>query len=106
MKTTKQHFCPCCGYGGLASPAYDRLVLPIPPAARPPYELLFGAPSYDVCACCGYEFGNDDNPGTGTPVTFQAYLAGWIADGMRWTVPEKEPVGWSLERQLKEAGLK
>lgn len=105
MKTTKHNFCPCCGYGGLTSPAYDNLILPISLEAHPPYHLMFGTPSYDVCDCCGYEFGNDDNPGTGSAVSFKAYLEAWISDGMLWFVREKQPINWSLEKQMKDAWL-
>jgi hypothetical protein len=47
----------------------------------PPYEDLLGSASYEVCPNCGYEFGNDDNPGTAPPISFEAYRAEWIAEG-------------------------
>jgi len=34
----------------------------VPVGATPPYEDLFGKPSYEVCKSCGFEFGNDDKP--------------------------------------------
>jgi len=67
--------CPCCGYKGLNEPAYENLlVLPVPADLCPPYSNHYGMPSYEVCDCCGFEFGNDDEPGTSEPVSFQAYL--------------------------------
>ncbi len=60
-------------------------------------------PSYKVCPCCGYEFGNDDEPGTSLPSTFEAFIADWKAEGMRWFDPSKRPVEWSLEKQLANA---
>jgi len=36
-----------------------------------------------VCPDWGYESGNDDNPGTAPPISFEAYRAEWIAEGER-----------------------
>lgn len=60
-------------------------------------------PSYEVCSCCGFEFGNDDDPGTASPVTFEQYLAEWISDGTHWLDATKRPTNWSLEEQLMRA---
>jgi hypothetical protein len=39
---------------------------------------LVGTPSYEVCPNCGFEFGNDDNPGgTAAPASFAEYRAEW-----------------------------
>jgi hypothetical protein len=43
----------------------------------PPYEDVLGRPSYEVCPQCEFEFGNDDNPGTGHPVSFEEYRRAW-----------------------------
>ncbi len=58
-----------------------------------------------MCACCGFEFGNDDEPGTSAPTTFAAYLADWVRDGAPWFDPARKPEEWSLEDQLREAGI-
>jgi hypothetical protein len=51
-------------------------------ALRPPYEDLLGMPSYEVCPNCGFEFGNDDNPGgSATPSSFEEDRAEWVAQG-------------------------
>jgi hypothetical protein len=50
----------------------------------PPYEDLLGRASYEVCSQCGFEFGFDDNPGTGKPMSFEQYRAEWEADGSPW----------------------
>jgi hypothetical protein len=62
-------------------------------------------PSYDVCACCGFEFGFDDNPGTAEPQSFEAYRLGWRDDGCRWFDATKRPEGWSPVEQAKAAGI-
>src|SRR5436305_1199927 len=100
------HYCPCCGYPGLDMPAYRRLGLP--PwhhPGPPPYEQWYGDPSYDVCACCGFEFGNDDNPGTAPPSTFEQYRREWVAEGCRWFDPAQQPTVWSVEEQFAAARI-
>ena len=100
------YYCPCCGCPGLEGPAYLRLG---PPPwhhpGPPPYEQWYGDPSYAVCACCGFEFGNDDNPGTAQPFTFEQYRREWIVEGCRWFDPAQQPAGWRVEKQFAAAGI-
>ncbi len=70
---------------------------------HPPYEIKYGMPSYEVCTCCGFEFGNDDNPGTAEPVSFDDYLRQWIAQGCKWFDEKEKPRDWNLEAQLTRA---
>jgi len=80
--------------------------IPVPDCVQPPYRLHFGPASYDVCSCCSYEFGNDDDPGPHvTPSTFEQYLREWISDGAEWFMPLGQPQDWNLARQLKAAGI-
>lgn len=76
--------CPVCDYHGLEVAPYERW--PPPPGLRlaPPYEEILGRPSYEVCPRCGFEFGNDDNPGTSSPVSFEEYRREWEAAGAPW----------------------
>jgi hypothetical protein len=60
-------------------------------------------PSYEVCSCCGFEFGNDDNPGTSAPESFEEYLAEWVTNGEKWFEPSKKPSRWTLTAQLSKA---
>jgi hypothetical protein len=99
--------CPVCGWGRLHGPPYKEWPgLPVSPVARPPYEDLFGGASYEVCVSCGFEFGFDDNPGTGDGVSFEQYRAEWIASGCRWWFTKRSPPpGWDGLEQLHRAGL-
>ena len=99
--------CPCCGWPGLLAPAYAQIGPP-PWKAHgvPPYEAKYGDPSYDVCSCCGFEFGNDDNPGTGNAVSFHEHLRQWIGDGCKWFREQEKPRDWDLEGQLTLAQIK
>jgi hypothetical protein len=101
-----EHICPCCGYRGLDSPPYDQLPPPPwDPHPQPPYSMHYGQPSYEVCACCGFEYGNDDEPGTASPVTFEQYRKEWMTDGYPWFDESKRPTGWTPDAQLQLAGI-
>jgi hypothetical protein len=76
--------CPVCRHAGLAVAPYERWPPPRGVELRPPYEDLLGRPSYEVCPRCGFEFGNDDNPGTSEPQSFDAYRQEWEAQGRPW----------------------
>jgi hypothetical protein len=75
--------CPVCGSEELAVQPYATWPPPAGLRLLPPYEELLGRPSYEVCPNCGFEFGNDDNPGTAEPLSFEAYRAEWEAGGRR-----------------------
>ncbi len=101
-----RHHCPCCGYDHLAGAAYAQL--PPPPwldHGAPPYAMRYGTPSYEVCACCGFEFGFDDDPGTAPPVSFEAFRSEWLAAGCLWFDPSKRPTAWSVEHQFSAASI-
>jgi hypothetical protein len=73
--------CPVCGYKGLDEPAFDNV----------------GAPSYEICDCCGTEFGYHD-----TTKSHAALRQEWVAKGMPWhskIVPP--PTDWDPAEQLK-----
>jgi hypothetical protein len=72
----------------------------------PPYHQRYGSASYDCCPCCGFEFGFDDDPGASAIASsFGEYLADWIASGCVWFTPSSKPQGWSLDQQLRRAGI-
>jgi len=106
LTLSRSNVCPCCGYAGLEQAQYDQLKsTPVSNDLQPPYCQYFGFPSYEVCACCGFEFGFDDEPGVSEPSTFHKYRQEWIADGAKWFDASKLPVGWSLHQQLQAAGI-
>jgi rubredoxin len=77
--------CPVCGYDKLTAPPYENWPPPAGLAIRPPYEDFLGMPSYEVCDQCGFEFGNDDNPGgTAAPTSFEEYRREWENEGRPW----------------------
>lgn len=78
---------------------------PLTAEMRPPYCEYWGDPSYGVCDCCGFEFGNDDEPGTAEPVSFRTFLNEWIAAGMPWFNAGAKPCDWSFEQQTAYSAL-
>jgi hypothetical protein len=98
--------CPCCGFKGLDQKPYANMPSISETKNKPiPYEDLWGFPSYDVCSCCGYEFGFNDNPGNGIGETFEEARREWIEDGCKWFEPSEMPPGWSAQKQLEAVGL-
>ena len=81
------YVCPVCEYPGLRSQPYETWPPPPDLDLSPPYEDLLGPASYEVCPRCGFEFGNDDNPGTAEPVSFETYRAEWERRGQPWFAP-------------------
>ena len=81
MKKEK-YVCPVCGYDGLEESAYDKT----------------GEPSFEICSCCGFEFGFDD---FSEHKTFEQYREEWIKNGAKWLNINEKPKNWILEEQLK-----
>lgn len=101
-----KYLCPCCGYPELTTIAYEKsggdgLIRGL----NPPYSAYFGQASYETCPCCGFEFGNDDEPGTMDEISFEQFLAKWSLAGENWFEEEKKPERWSLKTQLSLAAL-
>ena len=102
----QKNYCPCCGYPDLEMPAYENLGQP--PwfdHGSPPYCHRYGAASYDVCSCCGFEYGFDDDPGASLGDSFQEYRRNWIAEGAVWFTPKRRPPDWDLQKQLQGIGI-
>lgn len=53
-------------------------------------------PSFEICACCGVEFGYEDS----TLIAIKKYREEWINNGAKWFKPKETPLLWSLENQL------
>ena len=62
----------------------------------PPWGENDQCPTYDICDCCGVEFGYEDC----TLDAIRSFREKWIATGADWKYPKKKPSNWSLEEQL------
>lgn len=54
-------------------------------------------PTYNICSCCGVEFGNEDY----TIESAHLYRKQWLENGAIWFLIKEKPVNWYLEEQLK-----
>lgn len=52
--------------------------------------------SFDICPCCGVEFGLEDE----TPATTRAYRAGWLAKGAPWFDRRTPRDGLAVDERL------
>lgn len=58
-------------------------------------------PTFEICDCCGVEFGYEDS----TPQGINNYRQKWIETGAKWMNPNEKPDDWNLEVQLAEIGV-
>ena len=73
--------CPVCGYPDLAEPS----------------RLPDGDPSFEICVCCGTEFGVTD-----WDRTHDDLREVWIAGGLNWwSKTVFPPDGWDPTKQLE-----
>ena len=83
-----KYTCPVCGWPELHQPARDESNIP----------------SFEICPCCCFQPGYDDDS---QGLTYEQARARWIAGGMKWwSASQPAPVEWSGSRQLARAGLK
>ncbi|WP_244269261.1 hypothetical protein [Pantoea septica] len=54
------------------------------------------SPTYDICDCCGIEFGYEDSTLEGV----KKYRTKWLGDGAKWHNKKTEPENWSVIEQL------
>ncbi len=54
-------------------------------------------PNYDICDCCGVEFGYGDC----TLKAIRAFRGSWLTHGGEWKYPKEKPVNWSLKEQME-----
>jgi hypothetical protein len=55
-------------------------------------------PSFNICPCCGTEFGYEDF----TLEATRAQRERWLSTGAKWFKPKEKPEGWNLDEQLKK----
>lgn len=77
--------CNICGYPNLDQPPRDET----------------GGPSFEICPCCGGEFGYNDT----TIQAEQSYRRNWIHNGTKWFIFGLKPADWSLRDQLLNIGI-
>ena len=53
-------------------------------------------PTYNICDCCGVEFGYEDC----TLIGIKSYRKKWLDGGAKWNCKKCQPNSWSLNEQL------
>lgn len=77
----KNNFCRVCGLIQLDSPWGDD----------------GKSPNFEICPCCGVEFGYEDCLVEG----IKKFRNNWVANDMRWNEPIKKPKNWSFVEQYQ-----
>jgi hypothetical protein len=62
----------------------------------PPWGRDGLSPSFEICPCCGTEFGYDD----ATRVAVLRRRARWAQTGYAWFDPVLRPPGWRRQEQM------
>ena len=78
--------CPVCAYDGLYEPPRSSS----------------GGGSYEICPCCGFQFGvSDDDEG----FDYDGWRQAWIDNGMNWfSRSRSHPDNWDPREQLRRIG--
>ncbi|OLY94437.1 hypothetical protein [Cnuella takakiae] len=58
-------------------------------------------PSFEICDCCGVEFGYEDS----TELSIKRYREDWLRRGGEWFDKKAKPIDWSLDEQIKYVGV-
>jgi hypothetical protein len=89
------YVCPVCGFEGLPEPAYNE----------------YNEASYELCSCCFFQFGVDDDVEIKEDVymeredTHKLYRKQWIDDGAKLLIPLHYPAGRQLHGKVKPEAL-
>ncbi len=77
---TKKYICPVCGYEELEESPYDK----------------YGCSSFEICPCCGIEFGYHDSNMSNDQLRQK-----WIDTGMNWhSTTDNHPKDWNPNIQI------
>lgn len=80
-----KYICPVCGYPNLDEPPRDEN----------------GRPSFDICDCCGIEFGYEDC----TETNIIEFREKWIKSGAKWFCENEKPSNWDIKEQLRNINI-
>lgn len=76
--------CLVCGFDELENPIYDNN----------------GNGTYEICVCCGFEYGCDDFPDK--QLSYINWREIWIKNGCKWfSNSTPKPKGWDPKLQLQ-----
>ena len=62
----------------------------------------YGCPTFEICPCCGTEFGYSD-----ATRSHEELRQDWLNKGAKWWDESEPPLGWNPYKQLEKAfGIK
>jgi hypothetical protein len=61
----------------------------------PPWGIDNNSPTWEICPCCGTEFGYEDC----TPMSVRKKREEWILNGKKWFYERKKPTNWDYSIQ-------
>ncbi len=64
----------------------------------PPWGVDGKCPTYEICSCCGVEFGNEDS----SLEWIHQYRNKWESDGYNWFEPKRKPIIWDPRVQMTQ----
>ena len=64
---------------------------------EPPWGEDGTSPSFEICDCCGVEFGYEDS----TVESIKQFRENWITSGASWFNSKEKPDQWNYEEQVK-----
>lgn len=83
------YICAICGYNKLEYPLWDEKE---------------GYPTHQICSCCGFESGYDDDD---IGMSIEQYRNEWIRLGAHWFDSKKsKPSNWDYRLQLLNINVK
>ncbi|SNZ16049.1 hypothetical protein SAMN05421503_2842 [Terribacillus aidingensis] len=90
------YICPVCGFESLLEPAYNE----------------FDEASYEICLCCQFQFGVDDDVELDNGEfmkredTLKLYRTKWLKDGARVFDPSDYPEEFQSDGKVKPEALR
>lgn len=78
--------------------AFTCLVCGFPHLTEPPRPESGGG-SFEICPCCGYQFGVDDDD---EQIPYAKARADWVQHGMPWRSTNPPPRQWDPKHQLSQ----
>ncbi len=62
----------------------------------PPWGEDGQSPTYEICSCCGVEFGNEDY----TMESTKKFRNKWLSENIKWFDVKQKPDSWDLKNQM------
>lgn len=82
-----KHICLVCNYQGMYDMPYDHR----------------GVPSDEICPCCGFHYGYDDDGICKNEESYDKWRDEWIKNGCVWfSEGRKPPANWNPAEQLNQ----